>query len=56
MGLRATELVFPVLLSTGLSLVVAIVAAKLLGKLRRYRADDPELIAAPAPSAVPPNA
>ena len=49
MGLRASELYFPILIVTGLALVVAIVAAKLLGRLPGYRASDPDLLAHPAP-------
>ncbi|HXI22195.1 MAG TPA: nucleoside recognition domain-containing protein [Gemmatimonadales bacterium] len=41
MGLQVNQLFFPILICTGLSLVVAIVAAKALGRLRGYRASDP---------------
>ena len=43
------KLIFPILISTVLSLIVAIVAAKLLGRLRVYRDSDPNRTpAAPA--------
>jgi spore maturation protein A len=42
MGLRASELYIPILIVTGLSLVVAIVSVKLLGMLPGYRASDPD--------------
>ncbi|MSR22963.1 MAG: nucleoside recognition protein [Gemmatimonadetes bacterium] len=41
MGLQVNELIFAILLTTGLSLLVAIVAAKLYGRLPRFRASDP---------------
>ena len=41
MGLQINQLFFSILICTGLSLIVAIVAAKLLGKLRIYRDTDP---------------
>jgi len=47
MGLRASELYFPILIVTGLCLVIAIIAAKLLGRLPGYRASDPDLVPAP---------
>jgi len=47
MGLRASELYFPILIVTGLCLVIAIIAAKLLGRLPGYRASDPDLLPAP---------
>lgn len=41
LGLQINKLIFPILISTILSLIVAIVAAKLLGRLRVYRDSDP---------------
>jgi spore maturation protein A len=46
MGLRASELYFPILIVTGLCLIIAIVATKLLGRLPGYRASDPDLMEA----------
>jgi len=52
LGLQINKLIFPILISTVLSLIVAIVAAKLLGRLRVYRDTDPNRNAA-APVAAP---
>lgn len=52
LGLQVNKLIFPILISTVLSLIVAIVAAKLLGRLRVYRDTDPNRNAA-APAAAP---
>jgi len=52
MGLRASELYFPILIVTGLCLVIAIIATKLLGMLPGYRRSDPDLAPDPAPSPV----
>ena len=41
LGLQINRLFFPIVISTLLSLIVAIVAAKLLGRLPGYRASDP---------------
>ncbi len=41
MGLQVNQLFFSILICTGLSLIVAIVSAKLLGRLRVYRESDP---------------
>ncbi len=41
MGLAATDLFLPVLFVTAISLCVAITAAKLLGKMKRFRDTDP---------------
>ncbi len=41
MGLQINQLFFSILICTALSLVVAIIAAKLLGRLRMYRETDP---------------
>jgi spore maturation protein A len=42
MGLQINQLIFAIVITTGLSLVVAIVAAKLYGKLPGSRASDPQ--------------
>ena len=42
MGLHVNQLFFSILITTALSLVVAISAAKLLGRLRTYRRTNPE--------------
>jgi spore maturation protein A len=47
MGLRASELYIPIVIVTGLCLVIAISAVKLLGKLPGYRASDPDLLPEP---------
>ena len=47
MGLRASELYIPILIVTGLALVIAIAAVKLLGMLPGYRASDPDLLPDP---------
>jgi spore maturation protein A len=41
MGTQINMLIFPILTTTVLGLIVAIVAARLLGRLRGYRASDP---------------
>jgi spore maturation protein A len=41
MGLQINQLIFAIILTTGLSLVVAIVAAKVYGRLPGSRASDP---------------
>jgi spore maturation protein A len=41
MGTQINTLIFPILTTTVLGLIVAIVTAKLLGRLRGYRASDP---------------
>jgi len=41
MGLQINHLYFSIMICTAMSLTVAIVAAKLLGRLRMYRASDP---------------
>jgi len=41
LGLQINKLIFPIVISTLLSLIVAIVAARLLGRLPGYRASDP---------------
>lgn len=42
MGLQINELIFAIWITTGLSLLVAIAAAKLLGRLPAYRASSPQ--------------
>ena len=44
MGLAINELFFSILLTTSLSLIVAITATKLLGRLKTYREDDPNRV------------
>jgi spore maturation protein SpmA len=46
MGLQINQLIFAIIITTGISLFVAITAAKLLGRLKGYRRTDPERIAA----------
>ena len=41
MGLQINELIFAIIIVTGLSLAIAIAAAKLYGRLPRYRSTDP---------------
>jgi spore maturation protein A len=50
LGLQINQLIFPITISTVLSLIIAIVAAKLLGRLPGYRRTDPNLHP-PAPAA-----
>jgi spore maturation protein A len=47
LGLRASELYFPILIVTGACLVIAIVVTKLLEQLPGYRASDPDRLPAP---------
>jgi len=54
LGLRASELYFPILIVTGACLVIAIVTTKLLERLPGYRASDPDR--RPAPVVVQPAA
>jgi spore maturation protein A len=51
MGLRASELYIPILIVTGLALVIAIASVKLLGMLPGYRASDPDLLPPNDPTA-----
>jgi spore maturation protein A len=44
MGTQINTLIFPILTTTMLGLIVAIAAAKLLGRLPGYRASDPNRI------------
>jgi spore maturation protein A len=41
MGLQVNQLIIPIIITTGLSLIIAIVAAKLYGRLPGARASDP---------------
>ena len=41
LGLQVNQLIFPIVLTTGLSLIVAIVAARVYGRLPANRASDP---------------
>ena len=43
MGLQVNELIFPILITTGLGLVVAIIAAKTYAKVGPWRRSDPNL-------------
>jgi spore maturation protein A len=47
MGTQINTLIFPILTTTALGFIVAIVAARLLGRLRGYRASDPNRNAPP---------
>jgi len=48
LGLAINQLIFAIIITTGLSLVVAIVTAKVYGRLPGSRASDPHRDAAPA--------
>ena len=50
LGLGVNQLIFPILLTTGLSLVVGIVAVRLYGRLPSVRASDPNGGAAEVPA------
>jgi len=57
MGLQINQLIFAIIITTGLSLVIAIAAAKLYGKLPGSRASDPQRNLppeSPPPAAAPP--
>jgi spore maturation protein A len=43
MGLQINELIFPILITTGLGLLVAIACAKLLARVPAFRRSDPDL-------------
>ena len=47
MGLQINELIFAIIIVTMISLVIAITAAKTLGRMRRYRETDPTRGTAP---------
>ncbi len=49
MGLQINELIFAIILATGLSLVFAVLLTKLFERLPRFRATDPERGARPDP-------
>jgi spore maturation protein A len=51
MGLQVNELIFPILITTGLGLLVAIASAKLYSRLGGWRRSDPNLNPPPAPVA-----
>ncbi len=50
MGLQINQLIFAIIITTGLSLVIAIVATKLFGRLPGVRASDPNRTPPPGPS------
>ncbi len=52
LGLQINRLIFPIIISTVLALIVAIVSAKLYGRLRVFRDTDPNRNP-PAPAAAP---
>ena len=51
MGLGVNELIFPIIITTALSLIIAIVAARLYQRLPSSRATDPQRPGAAAPAA-----
>lgn len=50
MGLQINQLIFAIIITTFLSLLIAIASAKLLGRLRMFRRTDPALAASPTES------
>lgn len=42
LGLQINRLIFPIIITTGLSLIIAIAATRVLGRLPGYRASDPD--------------
>lgn len=54
MGLQINELVFPIITVTILSACIAVVSARLLGRLKRYRSTDPNRMQTPG-SEIPVN-
>jgi spore maturation protein A len=50
MGLQVNELIFPIIITTALSLIIAIVAARLYQRLPSSRATDPQRPGAVAPA------
>lgn len=54
MGLQINQLIFAIIITTGLSLIIAIAAAKLYGRLPGSRASDPHRNTPPPPSGGPP--
>ena len=55
MGLQINQLIFAIIITTGLSLVIAIAATKLYGKLPRSRASDPNRLPLPSPGGSVPS-
>jgi spore maturation protein A len=53
LGLQINQLIFAIIITTGLSLIIAIVAAKLYGRLPGSRASDPNRQTASVPPAPP---
>ena len=54
LGLQINQLIFAIIITTGLSLVVAVVATRLYGRLPGTRASDPHRVAgSPSPAAGP---
>jgi len=51
MGLQVNQLIFAIIITTGLSLAIAIIATKLYGRLPSIRASDPNRNPPPAPAA-----
>jgi spore maturation protein A len=51
LGLQINRLIFPIIITTMLSLIIAIVAARVLGRLPGYRASDPNRNPPPVPAA-----
>jgi spore maturation protein A len=51
LGLQINRLIFPIIITTVLGLIVAIVAARVLGRLPGYRASDPNRNPRPVPAA-----
>ena len=56
MGLQINQLIFAIVITTGLSLLIAIAAAKLYGRLPASRASDPNRLADAPPSTTAPPA
>lgn len=54
LGLQVNQLIFAIIITTGLSLIIAIAAAKLYGKLPASRASDPNRLGPPSGSGGPP--
>ena len=52
MGLQVNQLIFPILITTGLGLVVAVISAKAFARLPAFRRSDPDLNPPPARAAV----
>ncbi|HSR40509.1 MAG TPA: nucleoside recognition domain-containing protein, partial [Longimicrobiales bacterium] len=55
MGLQINQLIFAIIITTGLSLIIAIVAAKLYGRLPGSRASDPNRSPSPGPATPGPS-